>query len=175
LPEDVARGFNLFTGKAACASCHFIPLYSGNVPPMYIDSESEILGVPKEKHKPLLLDDDIGRLGNGMTQEVAPFYENAFKTPTLRNIDKTGPYMHNGVFDTLEEVMDFYNEGGGAGRGINLEYQTLSSNSLNLTEAEIKDVIAFMKALTDESTVIAPTDIPRDFSDDNLNRRHLAH
>ncbi|MFT4669168.1 MAG: cytochrome c peroxidase [Flavobacteriaceae bacterium] len=175
LPEDVARGFNLFTGKAACASCHFIPLYSGNVPPMYIESESEILGVPKEKHKPLVLDDDIGRSGNGMTQEVAPFYENAFKTPTIRNIDKTGPYMHNGVFDTLEEVMDFYNEGGGAGRGINLEYQTLSSNSLNLTEAEIKDVIAFMRALTDESTVIAPTDIPRDFGDDNLNRRHLAH
>jgi|TARA_R110002110_G_scaffold132188_8_gene313572 cytochrome c peroxidase len=173
LPESVKRGFNLFSGKAACATCHFMPLYSGNLPPLFIDSESEILGVPKNKDNPLILDDDLGRIGNGLTQEIAPFYQNAFKTPTLRNIAKTGPYMHNGVFDTLDEVMDFYNEGGGVGRGIDLEYQTLASDSLNLTETEIKDIIAFLEALTDETTVEAPSDLPRDFKDANLNLRNL--
>ncbi len=173
LPENVQRGFNLFAGKAACATCHFIPTYSGIVPPLYIDSEAEVLGVPKEKNKPLVLDDDIGRLGNGMTQEIAPFFKNAFKTPTLRNISKTAPYMHNGVFETLEEVMDFYNLGGGAGQGIFLEHQTLSPNPLDLTENEIEDIIAFMNALTDITISKPPKEIPRDFDDSSLNKREL--
>lgn len=171
LPDDVSRGFNLFAGKAACASCHFMPLYSGNVPPLYMDSESEILGVPKHKDTPLVLDDDLGRVENGRTQEIAPFFEASFKTITLRNIEKTAPYMHNGVFDTLEEVMDFYNEGGGAGRGIPLAYQTLASTPLNLTAQEIKDIIAFLNALSDETTVTVPANVPRDFDNPMLNER----
>jgi len=59
--------------------------------------------------------------------------------------------MHNGVFETLEEVIDFYNRGGGAGIGIDLELQTLPPDELNLTEQEQKDLVAFMKTLTDES------------------------
>ncbi|PQB05889.1 cytochrome-c peroxidase [Aureitalea marina] len=53
LPAEIKRGFNLFTGKAACATCHFAPLFSGTVPPLYVESESEVLGVPNDK-KPLL-------------------------------------------------------------------------------------------------------------------------
>lgn len=174
LPDAVVRGFNLFSGKAACASCHFMPLYSGNVPPLFMESESEILGVPNHKNTPLVLDDDLGRVQNGLTQEVAPFFEASFKTVTLRNIAKTAPYMHNGVFDTLEEVMDFYNEGGGAGRGISLEYQTLASDPLHLTAEEIQDVIAFLNALNDETSVTAPTTLPRDFENPHLNERHLV-
>jgi cytochrome c peroxidase len=173
LPDNVARGFNLFTGKAACATCHFMPLFSGTVPPLYIESESEVLGVPNHKDTPLILDDDLGRLGNGLTQEVAPFFKNAFKTTTIRNISKTAPYMHNGVFDTLEEVMKFYNEGGGAGRGINIDQQTLAPDALDLTEAEIANIIAFMEALTDTTQFEAPKDLPRDFSKTAWNKREL--
>ncbi len=57
------------------------------------------------------------------------------------------PYMHNGVFNNLEEVIDFYNEGGGAGRGLAVANQTLSSDPLDLTQAEKTDLIAFIKSL----------------------------
>jgi cytochrome c peroxidase len=58
--------------------------------------------------------------------------------------------MHNGVFKTLEEVVDFYNKGGGVGTGIIVENQTLPSEKLNLSKAEQKALIAFMKTLSDE-------------------------
>ena len=58
--------------------------------------------------------------------------------------------MHNGVFKTLEEVIDFYNEGGGNGLGFNLQNQTLPEDKLNLTDLEKKQLIAFMKTLTDK-------------------------
>jgi len=171
LPTSVERGFNLFTGKAACATCHFAPLFSGNLPPLFTDSEAEVLGVPDKKEEPWVLDDDLGRVGNGVTQDKAKFYEAAFKTPTIRNIELTAPYMHNGVFDSLEEVMDFYNKGGGAGRGIDLDHQTLASDPLNLTNAEIEDIIAFMKALTDTKKFQQPKELPRDFDNENINKR----
>ena len=57
--------------------------------------------------------------------------------------------MHNGVFDTLEEVRDFYNKGGGCGLKIAPAYQTLPSDKLNLSKKEISDIITFMKTLTD--------------------------
>ncbi len=171
LPKAVERGFNLFTGKAACATCHFTPLFSGNLPPMFTDTEAEVLGVPDHKVEPWVLDDDSGRISNGVTQDVAEFYIGAFKTPTVRNIALTGPYMHNGVFDTLEEVMDFYNNGGGAGKGIELEHQTLASDPLNLTEKEIADIITFMEALSDTKVFTRPSDIPRDFNEKSINER----
>jgi cytochrome c peroxidase len=55
--------------------------------------------------------------------------------------------MHNGVYQTLEQVMDFYNNGGGTGLGIHLPNQTLSKEKLHLTEKEKEDIIAFMKSL----------------------------
>jgi len=75
-----------------------------------------------------------------------------FKTPTVRNIELTSPYMHNGVYQTLDEVLHFYNLGGAAGLGIEMEYQTLPPAPLNLTEEEKQDIIAFLKALTDKPT-----------------------
>ena len=59
----------------------------------------------------------------------------AFKTPTARNVALTAPYMHNGVFRTLEEVVDFYDRGGGAGIGIALENQTLPAERLQTHRA----------------------------------------
>mgnify|MGYP003536215038 FL=1 len=82
----------------------------------------------------------------------------AFKTPTIRNIEFTAPYMHNGVYKTLEEVMEFYNQGGGKGLNIAPPNQTLPFDKLNLTKKEIKDIIAFMKTLTDTTLVYKTTD-----------------
>ncbi len=140
---DEIAGFNLFTGKAKCATCHFIPLTNGTVPPSFMKSESEVLGVPN-KHKKL--DADLGKFE--LTK--AEIHRNSFKTPTIRNVELTAPYMHNGVFKTLEEVIDFYNEGGGNGLGFNLQNQTLPEDKLNLTDLEKKQLIAFMKTLTDK-------------------------
>ena len=140
---DEIAGFNLFSGKAKCATCHFIPLTNGTVPPSFMKSESEVLGVP-DKHKKL--DADLGKFE--LTK--AEINRNSFKTPTIRNIELTAPYMHNGVFKTLEEVIDFYNDGGGNGLGFNLQNQTLPEDNLNLTDLEKKQLIAFMKTLTDK-------------------------
>ena len=76
-------------------------------------------------------------------------YRFAFKTPTVRNIALTAPYMHNGVFNTLEEVVDFYDRGGGAGLGFGLPNQTLPEDKLNLTQFEKKALVAFLKTLND--------------------------
>jgi cytochrome c peroxidase len=140
------NGFNLFAGKAKCATCHFIPLFNGLVPPEFTDTETEVLGVPSTKSKVNAeLDADPGKY----TTSKAVIHKFSFKTPTLRNIELTAPYMHNGVFSTLAEVMDFYNEGGGAGLNIAPENQTLPTSKLNLSQKEIADIIAFLKALTD--------------------------
>jgi len=143
----IIRGYNLFMGKAACGTCHFAPVFTGLVPPYFNDSESEVLGVPENpKVRKPKIDPDEGR-AHGMLKENVYFNHFAFKTPTIRNIDLTGPYMHNGSYQTLLEVMDFYNKGGGAGIGIHLEHQTLASDPLKLNKKEIADIISFMKSL----------------------------
>lgn len=147
--KDVIAGYNLFAGKASCATCHFLPTFSGLIPPYFDDSESEVLGVPKENKKPFVLDDDIGRIGNGKIKERAEFYRFSFKTPTIRNIALTAPYMHNGSFETLEDVVEFYNNGGGAGVGLDVPFQTLPADSLKLNKKEQKQLVKFMEALTD--------------------------
>jgi cytochrome c peroxidase len=140
---DEIAGFNLFAGKAKCATCHFIPLTNGTVPPNFDKSESEVLGVPGKNKK---IDEDLGKFD--LTKAEVNRY--SFKTPTIRNIALTAPYMHNGVFKTLEEVVDFYDGGGGEGLGFNLPNQTLPTDKLNLTATEKKQLIAFMKTLTDK-------------------------
>jgi cytochrome c peroxidase len=144
------KGFNLFMGKAACATCHFPPAFNGTVPPYYKETEFEVIGVPKtKKWENAELDSDLGRY------HIFPMKERKgyFKTPSLRNIEKTAPYMHNSVYNNLEEVMKFYNKGGGIGIGIDIENQTLPFSSLDLSDKEIEDIIAFMKTLTDTETL----------------------
>jgi cytochrome c peroxidase len=144
LTASEIKGFNLFTGKAKCGTCHFTPLFNGTIPPTFTNTESEVLGVPKTA-KNREVDRDLGRY-DAYQFDV---WKYAFKTPTVRNIALTAPYMHNGVYKTLEEVIDFYNEGGGNGLGFKLPNQTLSKDKLNLTKEEKRDLIAFLKALTD--------------------------
>ena len=137
-------GLNLFMGKALCATCHFMPLTSGTVPPFFNDTEKEVIGVP-ETSANKKLDDDLGFYF--MYEE--PIQLGMFKTPTVRNAALTAPYMHNGVYQTLEEVIDFYNKGGGGGLGFDLPHQTLPFDNLNLTDEEQQALVAFLKTLTD--------------------------
>lgn len=143
-------GFNLFMGKAQCGTCHFVPQFNGVKPP-YIGSEFEVLGVPADTgFKNLSIDQ--GRY----TMNAAGEMMNAFRTGSLRNAAYTKPYMHNGVFNTLEQVIDFYDAGGGAGKGLKVTNQTLSSDSLRLTPTEKTKLIDFIKSLNENINFEAP-------------------
>lgn len=148
LTQAERNGFNLFMGKAKCGTCHYAPLFNGLTPPLYQDTESETLAVPATDAPRSTLDGDTGKAA--FTRH--PLHKYSFKTPTVRNSALTAPYMHNGVFTTLDAVLDFYNDGGGAGRGIDLPTQTLPAEKLNLTAKEKKDIIAFLATLTDTVT-----------------------
>jgi len=160
---EVIRGFNIFTGKAACATCHFIPTFGGNVPPLYQEVETEVLAIPSSNDTlNMQLDPDLGRYYNGIPKEQAEFYRHSFKTPTLRNVGVTAPYMHNGVFNTLEEVVEFYDRGGSAPFGIHPENTTLPEDSLHLSKDEKQCLIQFMESLTDfERFNKRPTALPK--------------
>lgn len=174
MDESAKRGFNLFMGKAVCGTCHFAPVFNGTVPPLYRESESEVLGVPENPYvKQIKLDPDIGRF-NGRNKESADFFKYSFKTPTVRNIALTAPYMHNGAYKTLEDVVDFYNKGGGVGLGIVLEHQTLPFDSLSLNKQEVKDIVAFMKTLTDTTGMTTmPQSLPK-FNDEAWDSRKVG-
>lgn len=140
------RGANLFMGKAQCATCHFIPLFNGLIPPDYAVTEFEVLGTTADDDfGHLRLSPDSGRYG----PYPLPFFRGAFKTPTVRDAALTAPYMHNGGFGSLETVLQFYNNGGGAGMGLQVPDQTLSADSLRLSTAEMNDIILFIHTLTD--------------------------
>jgi cytochrome c peroxidase len=148
LRADEKRGFNLFTGKAKCATCHFLPLFNGTVPPHYQKTETEVLGTPdRAGWTALRLDADRGRAVLG---EFEP-WQRAFKTPTVRNVAQTAPYMHNGVYRTLEEVVEFYDRGGGTGLGLDVPNQTLPAEPLRLTKQEKADLVRFMQALSENA------------------------
>lgn len=143
IEPEVVRGFNLFMGKAQCGTCHFVPQFNGVKPP-YTGSEFEVLGTPADRDY-IRLSPDNGRYIVHPVREM----EHAFRTGSLRNIAHTAPYMHNGVFRNLEEVIDFYDTGGGAGKGLTVANQTLSTDSLKLTPAEKRDLIRFLHSLSE--------------------------
>ncbi len=135
-------GFNLFMGKAKCATCHYMPLFNGTFPPRYVKTESEVIGVPPSIQNKEI-DPDLGRYNSIKTES----FRHAFKISTVRNAAATAPYMHNGVFTTLQQVIDFYDRGGGNGSGLKVDNQTLPSDKLNLSTAEKNNVISFIKSL----------------------------
>ena len=143
LTEEAKRGFNIFMSKAQCGTCHFVPQFNGVKPP-YVGSEFEVLGVPHDTTFSGI-SPDRGRY------EINPANEtfDAFRTGSIRNAQFTKPYMHNGVFKTLNEVIDFYDAGGGAGKGLKVPNQTLDSDSLHLTVADKKDLLAFIFSLSE--------------------------
>ena len=144
LSNEAIKGFNLFMSKAECGTCHFAPQFNGIKPP-YVSSEFEVVGTPADTAYNALSSD----LGRGKVHNV-PEMQNAFRTPTLRNLSHTKPYMHNGVFETIDEVLTFYNSGGGAGNGLEVPNQTLNSNELNLSKDEIRSLKAFLLTLDED-------------------------
>ncbi len=142
MDNEEINGFNLFMGKGKCATCHFMPLFNGSFPPGYTTIETEVIGVPVAAGKKEI-DPDLGRY------EIVPlsFFRHAFKTPTVRNAAQTAPYMHNGIYSSLAQVVDFYNKGGGTGTGLSVENQTLPFDKLELSDKEQKDIIAFIRSL----------------------------
>jgi cytochrome c peroxidase len=167
LNEREIRGYNLFGGKALCGSCHFFPLFNGTVPPYFMDSEYEIIGVPETKENKSL-DPDKGRFL--VTRIEKQKY--AFKTPSVRNCELTAPYMHNGVYTDLKQVLDFYKKGGGEGLKYAVPNQTLPFDSLQLSDYEQEDIILFLKTLTDTSGLVQrPFKLPAFESQPGWNNR----
>lgn len=126
LSEEEKNGLILFYGKANCSNCH-----SG---PMFSDYNYYNLGI--EVNSKIGTDKGLGEA-----------YE--FRTPTLRNVGLTGPYMHNGTHETLQEVMDYYNDG--VSESDNIRNIDSKIKPLGLSNNEIRDIILFMEALTDDS------------------------
>jgi cytochrome c peroxidase len=163
--DDAKRGFNLFMSRAKCATCHFVPNFNGVKPP-YVGSEFEVLGTPADTSFKNL-SSDKGRY----VINKAPETLHAFRTGSIRNAEYTRPYMHNGVFNSLEEVIDFYDVGGGLGKKLVVDNQTLSGDSLHLTRREKKDLLAFIYSLNEDIIFEEPpTSLPPS-SDKALNSR----
>ncbi|HSF24367.1 MAG TPA: parallel beta-helix domain-containing protein [Blastocatellia bacterium] len=129
------RGFNLFrSGRSRCFECHGLPTFANR--------DFKIIGVPEvDPANP-----DYGRFD--VTKGEGNKF--GFKVPTLRNVVLNAPYMHNGRFKTLEEVLDFYAAGGGPGVGFKEPKVDDKIHSYTITSEEKQDLIAFMFALTDE-------------------------
>ncbi|MBI3649746.1 MAG: right-handed parallel beta-helix repeat-containing protein [Acidobacteria bacterium] len=132
------RGFNLFrSGRTRCFECHGMPTFNNR--------DFKIIGVPEIAGQ----QPDYGRFD--VTKGEGNKY--AFKVPTLRNVVLNAPYMHNGRFKTLEEVLDFYAAGGGPGMGFKEPVVDDKIHSYTLSKSEKEDLIAFLYALTDEAKV----------------------
>ena len=123
-------------------------------------TEADLPGVdvPRCPHDAMAVNPEFGKHDLSALRIAV---DGAFKVPTLRNIEFTGPYMHNGGMSTLEQVMEFYNRGG------DIVSPELAANiePLDLTEAQIADMVAFLRALTDDRVLYsrAPFDHPELF------------
>ena len=162
LSDDARRGLALFSAKAGCIQCHSGPLLS--------DESYHSLGVPKS---PVFEEDPLRQItlryqhvSRGVPE---PVYRTAdrdlglyyttkrdedrgkFRTPTLRELKYTAPYMHNGVFFTLEEVIDFYDQGGGNEPG-----KSPLLKPLKLTVQEKKDLLVFLLSLSSDQPITVP-------------------
>lgn len=140
MSEAAVRGMALFKGKARCILCH-----NG---PNFTDNQFHNLGVPQVGP----MKEDFGRFS--VTKAVQD--KGAFKTPTLRSITETAPYMHDGAFKTLEEVVEFLNRGGGPNENL-----STMMKPLDLTADEQLDLIAFLKALTGEPIPFKMPKLPK--------------
>lgn len=119
LSEAAQRGMKLFFGKANCGACH-----SG---PNFTDNAFHNIGVAGTDEGRHVISKSLGDKG-------------AFKTPTLREIARTAPYMHDGSLKTLEEVVEHYNKGGNPNEQLDEEIY-----ALNLTKEQVADIVTFMK------------------------------
>jgi cytochrome c peroxidase len=167
MSEGARRGFALYTGKAGCIACHNGALasdqryYATGVPsaPEFADDpmfqitlrwELYQKGVPEEVYR-------SGAADLGLYHVTKrPEDKGKFRTPSLRELRWTDPYMHNGIFATLAEVVDFYDAGGGP-----VADKTPVLKALGLTAAEKADLVAFLEALSmDEPLLMDDPELP---------------
>ena len=151
-----ANGSGIFNGRGDCRRCH----NTGNQgEQVFSDFEFNNIGVPANPNNPFLNlptslnPDGINFVDNGLGAILGdPDQNGKFRTPTLRNVAETGPYMHNGVFDTLQEVVEFYNrrdvDGVAAEVAANVDNGGNIGN-LNLSNTELQDLVAFLQTLSD--------------------------
>lgn len=128
MSESQIRGMDVFFNKAACDSCHL----GFN----FTDGSYVNIGIGMDKPKP-----DLGRYVVSLKDED----KGAFKTPTLREIEHTGPYMHDGSIKTLEAVVEHYDKG-----GIKNPQLDQRLKPLKLSDQDKRDLVAFLKALSGE-------------------------
>ncbi|HYD31926.1 MAG TPA: cytochrome c peroxidase [Azospirillaceae bacterium] len=160
ISDDAKRGLDLFKGKAGCISCHNGTLlsdqkfYDTGVPDNPVFQSDPVFqitlrwqhyqkGVSEQYYRTGTTDDGLYYV------TLNPQDKGKFRTPSLREIGWTGPYMHNGVFDTLEQVVDFYDKGGGEARS-----GTKVLKPLGLSEQERKDLLAFLGTLSMEQQLL---------------------
>jgi cytochrome c peroxidase len=134
LTAAARRGRTLFDGQARCSTCHAGTFFS--------DEEFHNTGVawrPRVSGTPADPHSDTGRfMVTGLEED-----RGAFKTPTLRQVSMTGPYMHDGSMATLADVVAFYNQGGGRNR--NLDHRL---RPLHLSPEARADLVAFLESLS---------------------------
>jgi len=137
LTQDEIEGMNVFRSFVArCAECH--------TPPLFTNQQIDVIGIPTHEEQ----DFDKGAELTSKDKSL----RGAFKVPSLRNIELTAPYEHNGVFKTLEEATRFYTKG--RGHAVNDSLDLILHWHIwepKLKEKEIYQVVAFLKTLTDES------------------------
>jgi cytochrome c peroxidase len=165
LTGSETRGLQLFTGKANCKNCHFVDTNNSAGKPLFTSFGYQNIGVPKNPENPFyslpkklnpegtnFVDLGLGSILNDLMQN------GKFKIPSLRNVAVTAPYMHNGVFKSLREVLDFDNTrdvGSHPPPEVNMNIHRHmppmdgTFGRLGLTDQEIEDIIAFLRTLTD--------------------------
>jgi cytochrome c peroxidase len=160
LSQSAIRGLEIYRTKGRCQDCHTI----GQTNATFTDNKFHNVGVGfkrlgprtiqianafrkakqegKDIDKAILGDQEVSELGR-FAVTLRPADIGAFKTPTLRNVTVTAPYMHDGSLQTLEEVIELYNKGGESNPFLDSGIRPLS-----LTDQEKADLLAFMKSLT---------------------------
>ena len=153
LSRDARAGLDVFAGKGRCARCHVPPLFGGSRPPDFTAPVFAVLGVPSAPGS-RSVDQDPGA-GSG-----------TFRVPTVRNVGRTAPYFHNGRYPTLEQVVDFYDRGGGnaddeasgasASSGVNhhaprVPNQDPEVRPLHLSAEEKRVLLVFMRRALEDA------------------------
>lgn len=161
LSEQEQRGFMLFVveSKGNCAACHPHTALEDGTPAMFTDFTYDNLGAPANGENPFyMLSSDHNPEGYnyrdpGLAETLGdPAELGKFRVPTLRNVAVTPPYMHNGVFKTLYQVVAFYNTRDVApwpDPEISANMNVEEMGNLGLTNQEVEDIVAFLKTLTD--------------------------
>lgn len=139
MSDSAVKGMNLFFGKAKCSICHNGPVFT--------DSGFHNIGVKAAGP----LKEDLGRYNETKDE----FDKGAFKTPGLRSISQSAPYMHNGTEASLEDVIEFYDRGGDVKENL-----SPFITPLGLTKQEKKDLVEFLKALDGEPIKVVFPDLP---------------